>query len=177
MKRALPAGASPPGQPLQAFCSPGAGPSLQEPSWVGGRHAGTRLTHRCTPVLTRLPPSPEAAPTTVHYQPAALGVPWWATPHFLEQTGWWGTSHHGYSPRTAQGPSLSGQQPPHSSFLRRQAINHSQSLPQKMSEGRRAGLSDRGRRGADMRQSLASTVTAGPCSQQTAGKGRLSRRD
>ena len=43
-----------------------------------------------------------------------------------------------------------------------------------MSEGRRAGLSDRGRRGADVRQSLASTVRqVGAASKLPARADRL----
>lgn len=129
VKHVLPAGASPPGRPLQPFCSPGACPSLQEPSWAGGRHGGNKAhpqRHSCAHSPT---PRPRGSTHDRPLPTSGLGGPLVGTACFPDQTGQWGTAHGGCSPRAARGPSLSGQQAPHASFLRRQDISHSPEPP------------------------------------------------
>lgn len=71
----------------------------------GGRHSGLGLTHRCAPALTRQPPGPRAVPTTVHYQPAALGVPWWALYAFQSRRDSGALPIRGTAPKPPRDPS------------------------------------------------------------------------
>ena len=95
----------------------------------GGRHSGAGAH----PQMSSCSHSPVPQPTgSAHDCPiptSGLGGPLVGTLCFPEQTGQWKTSHLGYSPQTAQGPSLSGQQPLHSSLLRRHDIDHSLEPP------------------------------------------------